>query len=467
MQFQVLILDDEKIVCNSLKRILESDERNIFMANQAETAFKILESNPIDLLLLDYQLGEKDGLEILKEIKAIYNDIEVIMVTAYGNIEVAVEAMKSGAFDFIQKKEEPDFIRYNVQRALDTLRLRKEVEELKNKVQSESLLPKIIANSKSMKSIMKLANEFAKSDSTILISGETGTGKSMIAEYIHHQSHCFNGPFISINCSAIPSELIESELFGYEKGAFTGANQKGKKGLIEQANDGTLFLDEIGELNLDMQTKLLHILEKNSLTRVGAVEPTKINVRFIAATNAELSEKVNNKTFRMDLFYRLNVAAFTVPALRDRKEDILPLAKTFINTFNKKFNKHVVKISPQIESFLTTKKWYGNVRELRNYLERAMLLKKGDELILKDFNGSSNSLSDRDIDANLNILNIKMDIQGQKNLLHEAQKEIIKHVLKVTGNNITQAAQMLGIPRTSLNSCIQRFNINKQANMDM
>lgn len=462
MQFQVLILDDETMVCNSLKRILESAERKIFTANEAESAFKILESHPIDLLLLDYQLGETDGLDILKEIKTTFNDIEIIMVTAYGNIEVAVEAMKSGAFDFIQKKEEPDFIRYNVQRALDTLRLRKEVEELKNKVQNEKSFPKIIANSKSMKSVMKLANEFAKSDSTILISGETGTGKSMIAEYIHHQSNRFSGPFISINCSAIPSELIESELFGYEKGAFTGAHQKGKKGLIEQANDGTLFLDEIGELNLDMQTKLLHILEKNSIIRVGAVEPTKINVRFIAATNAKLSEKVNNKTFRMDLFYRLNVAAFTVPALRDRKEDIMPLAKTFINTFNKKFNKHVVKISPQIESFLTTKEWYGNVRELRNYLERAMLLKKGDELILKDFNGSSNSLSDRDINANLNILNIKMDMHDQKNLLHEAQKEIIKHVLKITGNNITQAAQILGIPRTSLNSCIQRFNI-KQA----
>jgi len=318
-----------------------------------------------------------------------------------------------------------------------------------------------------MKAVMKLAQEFAKSDSIILISGETGTGKSMIAEYIHHQSLRFSGPFISINCSAIPTELIESELFGYEKGAFTGAHQKGKKGLIEQANDGTLFLDEIGELTLDMQTKLLHILEKNTIIRVGAVEPTEINVRFIAATNAELSEKVNNKTFRMDLFYRLNVAAFTVPALRDRKEDILPLTKTFVNTFNKKFNKHVVKLSSQIESYLTTKKWYGNVRELRNYLERAMLLKKGNELILKDFNGDSINFSNTNIDSNLKIFNINLDIDKQTNLLHEAQKEIIKQALKLCNNNISQTAQMLGIPRTSLNSCIQRFNINKLDNMNM
>ncbi len=260
MQFQVLILDDESMVCNSLKRILESDERKIFIANQPETAFKILGSNPIDLLLLDYQLGEKDGLEILKDIKAVYADVEIIMITAYGNIEIAVEAMKNGAFDFIQKKEEPNFIRYNVQRALDTLRLKKEVEELKIQIGIEKALPKIIAKSKAMKSILKLATEFAKSDSIILINGETGTGKSLIAEHIHHLSNRFNGSFVSINCSAIPSELIESELFGYEKGAFTGAHQKGKKGLIEQANNGTLFLDEIGELNLYMQTKFLHVL---------------------------------------------------------------------------------------------------------------------------------------------------------------------------------------------------------------
>ncbi len=461
MQFQVLILDDESMVCNSLKRILESDERKIFIANQPETAFKILGSNPIDLLLLDYQLGEKDGLEILKDIKAVYADVEIIMITAYGNIEIAVEAMKNGAFDFIQKKEEPSFIRYNVQRALDTLRLKKEVEELKSQIKSESALPKIIANSKTMKSILGLASEFAKSDSIILINGETGTGKSLIAEHIHHLSNRFNGSFVSINCSAIPSELIESELFGYEKGAFTGAHQKGKKGLIEQANNGTLFLDEIGELNLDMQTKLLHVLEKNSIIRLGAVEPIKINVRFIAATNSILSEKVNNKTFRMDLFYRLNVASFTVPPLRERKEDIMALAKSFVDMFNKKFNKRVIKFSPEIESFLITKEWYGNVRELRNYIERAMLLKKGDELQLNDFDEITKNRVGQKIDGDINNIKIKLDTGSQKNLLHEAQKEVILYALKSSNNNISQAAQMLGIPRTSLNSCIQRFNISK------
>ena len=463
MQFHILVLDDEVTVCNSLKRILESDERKIFTANKPEGVFQIVESEDIDLLLLDYQLGQTNGLEVLKDVKTNYPKIEVIMITAYGNIELAVEAMKNGAFDFIQKKEEPDFIRYNVQRALDTLRLKKEVQELKDKIENEKYLPRIIANSKTMQSVLDLANEFAKSDSTVLISGETGTGKSLIAEHMHYQSNRFNGPFISINCSAIPSELLESELFGYEKGAFTGAMQKGKKGLIEQANNGTLFLDEIGELNTDMQTKLLHVLEKKSILRVGAVEPTKINVRFIAATNADLSEKVQDKSFRMDLFYRLDVAAFTVPPLRDRQKDIMPLAKTFVDMFNNKFNKNVTKISPETENFLTNGPWYGNVRELRNYVERAMLLKKDEQLVLSDFAPGHASQSKTGIGANNNTFNINLDAGDGHNLLHDVQKELILQALELTKNNITQAAQMLGIPRTSLNSCMQRFNINAAA----
>lgn len=459
MLFKILIVDDEKMVCNSLKRVLESDERKILTANSAQEAVNVLEKETIDLVLLDYQLGEENGLDLLKDIKTAYPDIEIIMITAYGNIEIAVEAMKNKAFDFIQKKEEPDFIRYNVQRALDNLRLRKEVEELKLKIENEKSLPQIIANSKSMKAVLNLAEEFAKSDSIILISGETGTGKSLIAEYIHHQSQRFNGPFVSINCSAISSELVESELFGYEKGAFTGARQNGKKGLIEQANNGTFFLDEIGELTLDMQTKLLHVLEKNTIIRVGAVSATKIDVRFIAATNADLTDLVNQKAFRMDLFYRLNVASLNVPPLRERKEDIIPLAKTFIEQFNKKFNKDVTHITQDIEVFLQNRAWLGNVRELRNYIERAMLLKKGNELCLDDFDGSLSSSNDAAFGFDSKLLSLNLGGIEQKNLLHEAQKIIIEQAMKMADSNISQASKILGIPRTSLNSCLQRFEL--------
>lgn len=457
MQFQILILDDEPLVCNSIKRVLESKERIIFIAHNIDEARKIFAEQEIDLLLLDYKLDEKDGLAVLEELRADYPDLSVIMITAHGNIDVAVKAIKLGAYDFIQKKVSPEFIRFNVQKALDNLRLKKEVEQLKKSYLSDRALPEIIANSPAMKNVVAMADEFAKSDSTVLINGETGTGKSLIAEYIHHQSIRFNKPFVAINCSAIPADLIESELFGYEKGAFTGARQQGKKGLIEEANGGTLFLDEIGDLSLEMQSKLLHVLEKNEFHRVGAVRPTKVDVRFIAATNADLNEKVKDKTFRMDLFFRLNVATLHIPPLRERKQDIIPLAKVFINRFNHKFHKNVSRISPEVESYLISAYWQGNVRELRNHIERAILLKKNEELVLKDFSALSLYEQNSFQEQNPGMFNISLNPDSEKNLLHEAQKKLIEQALAITGQNKSKAAQILGIPRTSLNSCIQRL----------
>jgi DNA-binding NtrC family response regulator len=455
--FKILILDDEAMVCNSLRRVLADDERKIYMANTGEEAYKILSEHKIDLLLLDYKLKGEDGLTFLKQIYDVYPELLTIMLTAHGNVELAVKAMKHGAYDFIQKKEEPEFIRFNIQRALDNLRLKKEVEELKEHLSTEKNLPKIIAKSKQMKDVLTLAGEFALSDSTILIGGETGTGKSILAEFIHGKSNRFNFPLVQINCSAIPGELIESELFGYERGAFTGARQKGKKGLIEQANNGTLFLDEIGELSLEMQAKLLHILEKKEFLKVGAIEPTKVDVRFIAATNADLEKKVAEKSFRMDLFYRLNIASLEIPPLRERKEDILPLAKVFINAFNEKFNKSVRVISQAAENFLLRSPWLGNVRELRNYIERAMILKQGSELLAGDFNGSAKMKETAN--AQSAAFRFELNYESGENLLHTVQKELINSALKITKNNISKTALLLGMPRTSLNSCIQRFQI--------
>ncbi len=256
MIFNILILDDEKIVCNSIKRILEDSEKSVFTANIVSEAEDILKNKSIDLLLLDYKLGEEDGISVLENIKDKFPDLTVIMITAYGNIDIAVKAMKLGVYDFIQKKEDPTFIRFTIQRTLDNLRLKKEVDNLKAAFNKNACMPRIIAVSKSMTEILELAREFAKSDSTVLIEGETGTGKNLLAEYIHFHSPRFDQAFIPINCAAIPAELIESELFGYEKGAFTGAHQQGKQGLIERANNGTLLLDEIGELSPKLQTKL-------------------------------------------------------------------------------------------------------------------------------------------------------------------------------------------------------------------
>ncbi|HFE63677.1 MAG TPA: sigma-54-dependent Fis family transcriptional regulator, partial [Caldithrix sp.] len=257
MHFNILILDDEKLVCNSIKRILEDKEKTVFVSQDYKTAKSILQSKQIDLVLLDYKLGESDGISVLRDLKEENPALMVIMITAFGNIEIAVEAMKLGAYDFIQKKEEPAFIRFTVQRALDTLRLRKEVNELRLSCIREERVPEIISASSQMKKLLALSREYAVSDTTVLITGETGTGKNLLAQFIHLNSDRFGKAFVSINCAAIPHELLESELFGYERGAFTGARAAGKPGLLEQANGGTLFLDEISDLDHDLQGKLL------------------------------------------------------------------------------------------------------------------------------------------------------------------------------------------------------------------
>lgn len=464
MKFNILILDDEQVVCNSMKRILQNEEWLVLTANTYNESSDILDRKNIDLLLLDYKLDDTNGIDVLKDIREKYPSLAVIMITAYGSIDIAVEAMKLGAYDFIQKKVEPDFIRYTVKRALDNLRLKKEVDELKAAYRENIKMPEIVSESPQMKSVLSLANEYARSDSTVLITGETGTGKSLLAEYIHRTSDRFNKPFIPLNCPAIPAELIESELFGYESGAFTGARQRGKKGLIEQADGGTLFLDEISELSLGIQSKLLQVLEKNAFFPVGAVEPRKVNVRFIAATNADLNRKVEEKEFRMDLFYRLNVAILNIHPLRDRKEDIIPLSKYFINEFNKKFNKSVNRLDGEVELMLTSLYWQGNIRELRNLIERAMLLKKDNTLRLGDFTVPFNKFQKTHKSKDSYDLNFRLNFKDNGNILHEAQKLVIMQTLELTNNNISNAAKLLGLPRTSLNSCMKRFGIEAETN---
>jgi len=454
MIFKILVLDDETLVCNSLKRILQDDEKQIFTAVTVEEAKEILESEQIDLLLLDYKLGNTDGISFLKDIRESYPETMVIMITAYGNVDIAVEAMKLGTYDFVQKKEEPIFIRFVVQRALDTLRLKKEVEELQTAYLTDMCLPDLVAVSPEMRQVLDLAKEFAKSDTTVLITGETGTGKNVLARFIHCSSSRFNKTFVSINCTAIPHELIESELFGYEKGAFTGARQKGKMGLIERANGGTLFLDEIGELPLELQSKLLHVVEEGEFFRVGGVEPVRVNNRIIAATNSDLQQLVEKNKFRLDLFYRLNVAALHIPPLRDRKEDILPLAKYFINELNSKLNKAITKISPEAEEFLLSAPWRGNIRELRNYIERAMLLKNDSVLQLQDL---INNVPHLDSTNQASMFTIHLNPDEKTNLLQEAHKQMISQALKISSNNQSKAAKLLGIPRTTLNFYMQKY----------
>ncbi|NOX37921.1 MAG: sigma-54-dependent Fis family transcriptional regulator [Calditrichaeota bacterium] len=463
MRFNILILDDEELVCKSLKRLIQDDEKQVFIATNVEAAEAMLRKHPIDLLLLDYKLDGIDGLHVLEDFLEKFPRLMVIMITAYGSVETAVKAMKLGAYDFIQKKEQPAFIRFTIERALDNLRLKKEVEELQAAFQEERQLPQIISACPAMKQVLEMAREFAQTDTTILITGETGTGKNLIAQYIHYNSPRFDKPFVSLNCGAIPAQLMESELFGYEKGAFTGADQKGKIGLLERADGGTLFLDEISELSLDLQTKLLHVLETREFYRVGGLQPIRVDVRFIAATNADLRQRVEAKQFRLDLYYRLNVATLRIPPLRERKEDILPLTKYFIEQFNQKFHKQVTGITEAAEHFLLSAPWQGNVRELRNYIERAMLLKKGTVIDLKDFWGAGAPDDKWTADAGLTLNLIP---EPGKNLFHEAQRQLIEKALELVEGNISRAARLLGIPRTTLNYYLQRFRISRSSKVE-
>jgi len=457
MEFSILIVDDDRIVCDSLKRILGDTEYEVKTAYSGNKALEIIDAGVPDLVILDLRLPDMDGLQLLKHLKKENPDVVIILLTAYGNIPIAVEAMKYGAYDFLEKETEPEIVRFAVQKALDNIRLRKEVRLLRQDMLERRNLAKIIAESNAMKDIIKLADQFAESDTTVLLTGETGTGKSLLGEYIHYKSKRFNRPFLTVNCGAIPRELIESELFGYEKGAFTGAHVKGKIGLIEKANGGTVFLDEIAELSLDIQAKLLQVLEKLEFFRVGGVEPIKVDVRFIVATNAKIEKLIEENKFRMDLFYRVNVASLEMPPLRERKEDILPITKYFVQIFNEKFNKNVTSISKAAQQRLNNYSWPGNIRELKNVIERIMILKKNSVIDEDDLCHIQNQLLITTSDSQDSPFCITLG--SGKNLLHETQKILIERALNISNNNKTKAAQLLGIARTSLQFYIEKFKI--------
>ncbi len=459
MKFNILIFDDEILVCNSLKRILVNDNLNIITVSDLTSARDILKKEPIDLVLLDYNLGDTDGLTVLKEVHKKYPGMLIVMLTAYATVDIAVSAMKYGAFDFLQKGEDSDYIIYTVQRALDTMKLKKEVNELRSQCQKEANLPDLIYFSKKMHQVVQLYKDFARTDTTVLLTGETGTGKSLLAKYIHKKSNRFHNPIITINCAAIPSELLESELFGYEEGAFTNAKRKGKRGLIEQAHGGTLFLDEIGEMSLEMQSKLLHVLEHNEFYKVGGTRPTKVDVRIITATNKNLNKALDSKQFRTDLYYRLNVAEIKIPPLRDRNKDILPLAKIFIEEYNQVFNKHVKGLNEDSELFLTSSLWPGNIRELKNYIERKMLLVKSDILSPDEYYDQQIIRSQNEL-SNTGLFNISLNPGPDINLLHLSRRLLIEQALDITENNRSKAAKLLGIPRTSLNHYIKKYTIS-------
>lgn len=456
LTYSILIIDDEQIVCNSLTRLLRRKDWRIFSAQSGDEAKRFMHQMSFDVVIVDYKLGDTNGMEITEFIKHHFPETVVVMLTAFGNVDLAVNAIKKGAFDFLQKEGDPQLTLHIVERAVENVKLRKEVQHLRDERVKNGLQTTIITESPKMKEVLKMVDEFAKTDATILLEGETGTGKSIVAEYIHYSSERHSGPFVTINCGAIPRELIESELFGYEHGAFTGAKSEGKIGLIKRADGGTLFLDEIGDLALELQSKLLYVLEKGEFLSIGAVETTKVDVRFIAATNVALEEQMRLQKFRSDLYYRLNVASIKIPALRDRKEDILPFTKTFVHTLNQKLGKFVHKISSEAEQFLLSYPWPGNVRELRNAIERVMLLKKNQEITDSDFTfltGQNRNHFDKD------VCRVEIKFQSSDNIINDVIKQVVMHAWECADHNQTRAASLLSIPRTTMQSYLQKYHL--------
>src|SRR6476661_1060495 len=425
----ILVVDDEQLIRWSLTTRLTDEGYRVFEADTAANALKRVREG-VDLVLLDYRLPDSDGLAVLKQIKENDPDTLVIMLTAYSNVDTAVEAMRQGAYHYANKPFNVDEIALLVEKALETTALRREVRALRANQAQPYSLDRIVGDDESMVAMRALLKKIATGPgSTVLLTGESGTGKDLAAKVIHYTSQRASKPFMNITCSALPETLLESELFGHERGAFTGADRQ-KRGLIEMADGGTVFLDEIGEMVPALQAKLLRFLEEKSFKRVGGATDIKVEVRVIAATNRDLEEEVRKGHFRSDLYYRLNVVPIKLPPLRQRPNDIPRLVKFYVDLYNAEFKKRIRSVSASAMERLKTYPWPGNVRELRNAVERAMLLSEGDDLTLDNFAiGGTASHSTN---------TVELPAQGVD--LEQWEREFVEQALERSGWNQTKAA---------------------------
>lgn len=452
----ILVVDDEIGTRESLKMILKSDYQ-VFLAKNAEETFQQLETHPFDLILLDIILPDMDGLRVLEKIKQKDPEQLVIMITATKTIKTAVEAMKLGAYDYITKPFDIDELRLIISRALSTQALKEENQRLWMEIDRSFGFDNIIGKSKVMREIFKIVRQVANTRSTVLIMGESGTGKELIARAIHYHSPRKNHPFVTINCAAIPDTLIESELFGHEKGAFTNAIER-KLGRFEIAHQGTLFLDEIGELSLMTQAKILRFLEEKEFNRVGGSKTIKVDVRLIAATNKDLPQQVKKGEFREDLFYRINVVPILLPPLRERKEDIPLLIEHFIKKFNSENQKKVKGVTPEALEALINYDWPGNVRELENLIERVVALTQNEYIHPEELPIPFTSIS-RTNGLKESVLSGKLSFTKAE---EEFEREIILDALRRTKFVQSHAAELLGISRRILKYKMDKLGITQE-----
>ncbi len=443
-QIRIAIIEDEKVACKHLLRLFTKENYEVAVFHCGREAFKGLFQQPFSIVLLDLKLPDIDGLQILEEIKRNFPETEVIIMTGYGSIETAIEAIKKGAFHYLTKPVKLDELRSLVKKIEDKIQLKEENRRLKETL-ARYTFADLVGKSLKMQKIYRTIIKVARVDCNVLIHGETGTGKELVARAIHYYSKRRENPFVPFNCGAFTEELIASELFGYEKGAFTGAFRT-KIGLLEAANKGTVFLDEIGEMPLSMQVKLLRAIEEKKITRVGGIRPIELDIRIIAATNRDLRKLVATGKFREDLFYRLNVVFIHLPPLRERKDDIPLLIQYFLKKYNNFFGKKINGIAQNALKCLLKYPYPGNVRELENIIERAVALAEGCEISIEDL--------PQDIS--------EFEIMAEEEIpfsIAEQEKQHIQRALEVTGYNKTAAAKLLGLSRTTLWRKLKKYGL--------
>ncbi|AFM26233.1 sigma-54-dependent transcriptional regulator [Desulfomonile tiedjei] len=448
----VLIVDDEKNYLIVLEDLLMDEGYDVLTASSGAKAIEIIANSPVDTVLSDIKMPGMTGIELLERISALDPDLPVILMTAFAEVDQAVDAMKKGALDHIQKPFDNRDVKRAVARAVERRSLVKNIRHLESEL--GSVWGNIIGKSKAMENVFTLMKRVADTPTTVLIAGESGTGKELVARGLHKASSRNKSPFVPINCGAVSESLLESELFGYEKGAFTGAASL-KQGKFEFADQGTLFLDEVGEMSLNLQVKLLRVLQEHEFQRVGGNKDIRVDVRIIAATNRDLKEEVENNRFRGDLFFRLNVVRIDMPPLRERREDIPFLVAHFLNKFCEKLDRPIKEVHPDVMSALYSYSWPGNVRELENVIERALVLCRGDAIMPEDLPLELRQTPE--IEAELDTL-----VSGEKGLaetLDAIEERIIRQALKNAGNVQAQAAKILGISRSNLQYKLKKYGL--------
>jgi DNA-binding NtrC family response regulator len=455
MSQKILVVDDEQKICLIISQILSEEGFIVETVNSGEVAIELLDTFLPDLVLMDQNMPGMNGIETMEEIKSRHPEIMVIILTAFGSIPLAVAAIKKGAYDYLSKPFDNEELLLLIQRALEHRRLTEEVSQLKKQLQEKYSFTNIIGVSPKMQQVFEQINRVCATDATVLVQGESGTGKELIMKALHYHSHRKDKPLVTVNCGAIPINLLESEFFGHEKGAFTDAKER-KIGKFEQAQGGTIFLDEVGELPLDAQVKLLRVLDDRKVTRIGGYESILLDVRVIAATNKNLADEVKSGRFRLDLFYRLNIVTINVPPLRERNEDIPLLAEHFIEKYNKRLGMEVKSVSKSAMSYLQDYHWHGNVRDLENAIQSAMILVQDDTIRVEDLPLRIRGYPEISDEIDLSEKGLEDQV---RELTEKIEKELIIKALEKCDQNRTNTAELLKISRKTLFNKMKQYGL--------